>query len=215
MPNFNYFLKYVFIISLLFISFKPSFALTEKQAIGFFHLNHKHSVKFLDIKAYQQTQEYTCGPAIVMSLLKYYGKLSDKQMNKLTEMRIAKEMGTTESEGTSAIQIVQWLNAHGFDAKTQSDGSVEMLRNNLAKGIPVLVDWIDWGGHWVAVAGYDFGGTAHNMNNDIIFFADPAANCNRAKTLDGITLINPERFSSMWFSSKLERNIYIIATPKS
>ncbi len=170
---------------------------------------------FLDIKGYQQTKDYTCGPAAVMSLLRYYGKLSDQQMNKITEIRIAKEMGTTKAEGTNEEQIVCWLNKHGFNAKSSHNCSVSGLRQYLTKGIPILVDWIDWGGHWVAVAGYDFAGNARDMEHDTIFFADPAARFDSIKTMDGITFINPQRFTSMWFNSHFQRNICIIAQPRN
>jgi predicted double-glycine peptidase len=187
------------------------FGLTEKQARDFFHLNPKHSVKFIDIKGYQQTTDYTCGPAAVMSLLHYYGELDCSQMNPKTEMQLAKEMGTTVAEGTNEQQIVKWLNDHGFHATLYYSGTVAKLRQNLAKGVPVLINWIDWGGHWVALAGYDAAGNIHSINHDTIFFADPAVHFDNIKTRDGISFFNSERFSYMWFNSKMLKNICIVA----
>jgi hypothetical protein len=135
-------------------------------------------------------------------------------MNKMIEMKISKEMGTNESDGTNGTQIVKWLNDHGFSAQIHHDGSIKILRQNLVEGRPAIVNWIDWGGHWVAVAGYDCAENIHSMDKHTLFFADPAAHFNNVMTKDGITFINPERFSSMWFNSKHQKNIYIIAIPK-
>ena len=47
------------------------------------------------------------------------------------------------------------LNQHNFKVTWGENGSLDMLRGNLARGVPTLVEWIDWGGHWVIVVGYD------------------------------------------------------------
>lgn len=106
------------------------------------------------------------------------------------------------------------MSTHGFNVKVGRDGSVEMLRKYISRGIPVFVDWIDWGGHWVTVAGYDYAGNIHNRDKDTIFFADSAAHFDNVITCDGIIFINADRFASMWFNSKHVRNIYVVATPK-
>jgi hypothetical protein len=197
----------------LFLNCNPALALTEKQARCFFGISPDHKVNFLAIAGYQQNTDYTCGPAVVMSLLHYYHRLKDQQMNADTEKKIAREMGTTEAEGTNHKQIANWLNRHGFRAVVYTDGSVEKLRNYIAAGIPVLVDWIDWGGHWVATAGYVYGKQKKESSHDLVFFADPAAHFDNVTTKDGITWINSERFSSMWFNSNHQKNIYIVAIP--
>jgi hypothetical protein len=203
------------IISLLaFVNYSTVFAFTEQGARNFFKIQPDHQVTFLPIKGYQQVLDYTCGPSAVMSLLHYYKKLSDEQMNATTEKKIADEMGSTELHGTNEKQIVNWLNRHGFRAESYHDGSIEKIRKYLTSGKPVLVDWIDWGGHWAATAGYSSPMAKHNdIEEDTIFFADSAANFDHITTKDGITWFNAKRFSLMWFNSNLTQNIYIIATP--
>ncbi len=201
------------LIIVLLATCSQAIAITKKLAIDFFKLNPNHQITFLNIRDFQQTEDYTCGSAVVMSLLNYYGKLSDQEMNKKTEMRIAKELGTTATCGTSAEQIVNWLNKNGFEAKAFHNGTVAILRQNLAKGIPTLVDWIDWGGHWVLVTGYDYAKKPHDMSGDTIFFSDSASHFDNVKTIDGITFINPERFESMWLNMHSQHNIYITAVP--
>lgn len=66
---------------------------TYKNSIAHFYgLKSGKNLTLLNMKGYQQTTDYTCAPAAVMSLMHYYGMLSDNDLNKTTEMRIAKEM---------------------------------------------------------------------------------------------------------------------------
>ena len=87
-------------------------------------------------------------------------------------MDIASEMGTSSTIGTNPDQMVAWLNNNGFVASWQQEGTLEMLQENLANNIPTLVEWSDWGDHWVMVIGYDIR-DAKNLMDDMIIFADP------------------------------------------
>jgi len=164
---------------------------------------------FLGVESFQQTTEYTCGPAAVLSLLKFYGKTGD-------EMSMAGEMGTSNLTGTTPQQMTTWLNAHNFTASWQQGGSLEILRQNLANNRPTLVEWSDWGGHWVLVIGYDTRNTDDPMD-DVIIFADPYDRHDDSK--DGYTWFNAQRFYYMWYDAllfgSLMKQVYITATPNS
>jgi hypothetical protein len=170
-----------------------------------------HSVKegftLLKVSSYQQTTEYTCGPAAVLSMMKFYNRTGD-------EMSIAGEMGTSTTTGTTPGQVTDWLNTHGFHATWQEHGTLEMLRENLAKNKPTLVEWSDWGGHWVLVIGYDTRNT-EDLMDDVIIFADPYDRHDDHK--DGVTWFNAQRFYYMWYDALLfgsvMRNVYIQAEP--
>lgn len=185
----------------------------SKQVAKFYDIAPSTSFTLLKIKGYQQSEDYTCGPAAIMSLLHYYGKLSDAQMTKATELKIAAEMGTSKDKGSSEQQMATWLKHHGFNVKMGYKGSLSLLHKNLQKGIPTIVDWIDWGGHWVVVSGYNMAGKTPNPKKDLLFFADPAVNDDSIRSMNGLDYVNADRFASMWFNSKLVRGIYIIATP--
>ncbi len=195
----------------------------RNEVAHFYGLKSVKNFILLPIKGYQQTEDYTCGPASVMSLMNYYGMLSSKQMNKTTELKIAKEMGTTKEVGTSPQQIINWLEHHGFEVKSGENGTVSMLQDNLKKGIPTIVEWIDWGGHWEVVTGYNAVGKTSDEDKDTIFFANPSAHFENAniKFINGITIFNPDRFASMWFDAQyfnpghLVKGIYIVAVPKT
>ena len=178
----------------------------------------------LGVRGYQQTTDYTCAPAAVMSLLHWYKLLPDKELNAQTEMRIAREMGTRDMQspqpGTTTEEIVKWLDSNGFVVLAGQDGTVELVRSYLNKGIPVLVEWIDWGGHWVVATGYHAAYESPAKGPDTIFFADPASHWSNPNNPDGISSFNAWRFRDMWFDvqylnpGQITRNVYIVAVPK-
>ena len=147
----------------------------------------------LKVGSYQQTTEYTCGPAAVVSLLHYLGREGN-------EMTITGEMGTSTTKGTTPAQMTDWLNNHGFSAAWNQEGTLELLRENLKNNVPTLVEWSDWGGHWVLVIGYDTRNTADLMD-DVIIFADPYDRHDDHK--DGYTWFNAQRFYYMWYDALL------------
>lgn len=163
---------------------------------------------FLPISAFQQTTSYTCGPACLLTLLRFHKKDGD-------EIRIAHEAKCSSSKGTSPESMVSWLKAHDFGVTSGENGSLELLRDNLAHGIPTLVEWIDWGGHWVLVIGYDTRGTK-NLRDDLITFADPADGYDGVQ--DGRTTFNALRFQAMWFDAFLfdrpMHRVFITAVPR-
>lgn len=162
---------------------------------------------FLNVSSHQQTTDYSCGPSAVLTLLRFYNRKGD-------ELIIAKEMGTSTTTGTNPEQMSNWLNNNGFTALWSENGTLELLRANLKNNIPTLVEWSDWGGHWVLVIGYDTRNT-ENPDDDIIIFADPYDR--HDDNLDGITWFNAQRFYYMWYDARLfgryMKRIYISATP--
>lgn len=178
------------------------------RPINFDKLKSSGSFIFLNLRGYQQTTSYTCGPASALTLMGYYGRQGD-------ELKIAEEMGTSKNKGTTPQQLASWLENNGFRVTWGENGSIDMLKENLKKGIPTLIEWIDYGGHWVVCAGYDDRGT-EGWRDDIIIFADPADNHDDER--NGITYFNAARFNAMWFDAFLfERpmyKVYVTAVPK-
>lgn len=211
-----------FLTSCKAVNYKQTAAYETSGTANFYQLPPGKQFIRLNVKGYQQTLDYTCGPAAVMSLLHFYNKLSTAELTPATERRIAKEMGTSPASGTSPQQIIRWLKQHGFKVQAGTGGTLAMLRHNLQQGIPTLVEWIDWGGHWVVVTGYYQGNSnIPDPGHDTLFFADPAAHYANVMNLDGITAFNADRFENMWFDAQyfkpgqIVKGIYIVATPKA
>lgn len=172
---------------------------------------------YIGVKGYQQTTGYTCGPSSVMSVMHYYGKLNDSQLTHGTEMKIAAGMQTNPNNGTSAEPMVAWLNANGFDAYSATGGTITDIKRYLKEGTPVIIDWVDWGGHWVAATGYFEGAPDPESGKDTIFFADPAAHFQNVNNSLGITGFVSDRFADMWFNLNgpgFQRGLHVIARPK-
>ncbi len=164
----------------------------------------------LDINSYQQTTEYTCGPAAIVTYLGYYNIAAD-------EMVIAEEMGTQPPPyGTNPEQMATWLNTHGFEASWSEYGELDTLTNRLQRGVPTIVEWSDWGGHWVVAIGYDTRQT-DDIWDDVIIFADPYDYHDDNE--DGFTWFNAGRFYYMWYDARTfaepVTRAYITAIPEN
>lgn len=187
-------------------------------------LASRSNVDFIpNLTGYQQTTDYTCGPSVLLSLAKYYG-VEGIEENAETEMRIAKEAGTRDMNnskpGTKPDEMAAWLEKSGFDARVEfedkGDGSaLENLRENLRRGIPTLVEWIDLGGHWAVAVGYDYCNVSDPWD-DVLILADPYDRYDNCR--DGYTIVNANRFYWMWFDALYFDNLtwrtMITATPR-
>lgn len=176
-----------------------------------------------DLKGYQQTTDYTCGPAALLSLAKFYG-LPGIEENAKTEMRIARESGTRDFNfslpGTKPQEMAAWLEKNGFDVELtfedKGDGTaLQMLRDNIGRNIPTLVEWIDLNGHWAIAVGYDYRNVSDPWD-DVLILADPYDRYDDYR--DGYSFVNANRFYWMWFDALYFGNItwrtMITATPK-
>ena len=161
----------------------------------------------LPIIGFQQTTEYTCGPAIAKTLVAHAGRVVD-------EMTVAKEMSTNAEVGTTPAAMAGWFERQGWKVAWGENGTIADLRARLARHLPTLVEWSDWGGHWVLVVGYDTRGT-EAFGDDVIIFAD-SSDCADDR-VDGLTWCNAERFGFMWYDAvlfgKLMKRVYVAADP--
>jgi hypothetical protein len=165
----------------------------------FYHQCNTDSLTILPrFKTYQQTTEYTCGPAALVMAAYYRGEY-------LNELTVAAEAGTTESNGTSTEQMVNYLAANGWTVRSSLTepnlGSLKFIKRQIQKGNPVMVEWVDWAGHWQVVIGYDDMGTPANEADDVLIMADPYDTSDHLQ--DGYGIIQADRFQYMWFDHNL------------
>ena len=164
---------------------------------------------------YQQTTEYTCGPAAALTVLYYYG------VEKYDEASLAVEMKTQGYPiGTKPKDMLAFFERIGW--KTQSNKThprfeeftdfMKFARETLSAGVPILIDNVEWGGHWRVIIGYDTMNTENTLD-DVIITADPYDTSDHKQ--DGYAVSNAERFYSMWFTHDTppEEQVFIAAHP--
>jgi hypothetical protein len=199
------------LILILLVSCTCSFG--ENSTIAWFPkmdtalLSSSQNVDFIpNLTAYQQTTDYTCGPAALLCLAKFYG-CPDIADDAKTEMKIAHESGTRDTNssqpGTKPQEMVAWLEKNGFDVllefEDKGDGTaLQQLRENIRQGIPTLVEWIDLSGHWAIAVGYDYR-NASDPWDDVLILADPYDRYD--DYCDGYSFVNANRFYWMWFDA--------------
>jgi hypothetical protein len=167
---------------------------------------------------YQQTRENTCGPASALTVLWYYG------VKDYTEESLAREMKTKPNVGTNPKNMLAFFESLGW--KTQSslthpkfeeyDDFMSFVREKLSAGVPIMVENVEWGGHWRVIIGYDTMGTENTLD-DVLVMADPYDTSDHQQ--DGYTVNNAERFYSMWFDHSMlppeqREQPFIAASPK-
>lgn len=82
---------------------------------------------------------------------------------------------------------------------------VKWLTSHLNAGRPIMVEWVDWDGHWQAIIGYDNNGTP-SIGDDTLIFADPYDTADHWQ--DGYYVYPLERWFYMWHDRKVAPKPY-------
>lgn len=168
---------------------------------------------------YQQTTEYTCGPAAGLTVLEYYGNKNFDEMSLVKGMKTKPyPIGSNPKDMAKFFSSIGWevdssLNHKPFESYYDFKNFVW---KNLQEGTPIMVENVEWGGHWRVIIGYDTCGTESTLD-DVLIMADSCDTSDHHQ--DGYAINNGERFFSMWFDysmlPKKQRNQpWIIAKPK-
>lgn len=166
---------------------------------------------------YQQTTEYSCGPASALTVLNYFGN------ENFDEPTLMKLLETKPQIGTSLGNMVKFFKSIGWEVQSSLDTPPfdgyefqKFVVENLSAGKPIIVENVEWGGHWRVIIGYDSLGTSE-LYDDVLIFADPYDTSDHNQ--DGYTIGSLDRFFYMWFDHCMlpenERNqAWLIAIPK-
>jgi len=166
---------------------------------------------------YQQKSDFSCGPACALTVLNYFGNMD------YDEAILRKKMGTKPKIGTSLSKMVKFFAEIGWEVESSLNfepmtekSFQEFVIKNLSEEKPIMVENVEYGGHWRVIIGYDGMGT-ENFYDDVLIFADPFDTSDHAQ--DGYAVESFDRFYSMWFDHNMlpesERNQpWLIATPK-
>lgn len=166
----------------------------------FFNLrSNNHLTILTNYPTYQQAEENTCGPAAALTVLTYLGA------SPTTEAQLAKAMSTKPYPfGTTPKAMVKYFTRTGWKVESSlTDGPLptyESFRGfvleKLKAGLPILVENVEFGGHWRVIIGYDTMDT-EALADDVLIMADPYDVSDHCQ--DGYAVTNAERFYYMWF----------------
>ena len=165
----------------------------------YYHMKSEGSLHILSqFETYQQTTEYTCGCATALMVLNRYG------IEGYNEMDICKLAETDPNKGTSVEGLVSFFDGLGLRQEYHADtdyrfDSIEafeqFVTETIDEGAPILVDWVDWQGHWQAIIGIDTCG-ADSPYDDVLIMADPYDITDHYQ--DGYYVVPFGRFFDMW-----------------
>ena len=173
-------------------------------ALDFYRMKSTASLTILtNFKTYQQTTEATCGPAAALMVLYHFGNKA------WDELAIAKIMKTDDKVGTSTTGMVTFFKSIGWNVKSslkaaKHDGktfsSVKEFKDftiqQLANNTPVMVENIDWAGHWRVIIGYDTMGT-ETTADDVMILGDSYDTGDHLQ--DGYVINSAEKFFYTWY----------------
>ena len=165
----------------------------------FFHMKSDATLHILNqFKTYQQTTEYTCGAASALMVLNWFGQ------TRYHEKAVAGLLETHCTRGSSVENIADLFDLIGWnveyhasvDPKFQTVEEAEQaIIRYIDRGIPIMVDWVDWAGHWQVLIGIDTCGT-DTPYDDVLIFADPYDVTDHNQ--DGYYTFPLGRFFGMW-----------------
>ena len=156
-------------------------------------------------KTLKQRKGYTCGPCCVKMILQFF------ELESPSEERLELALKTRKIGGTEIKDIVAYFKekyagelnvVSGLDYPKDENGKCfadyysfkSFVKKNLQKGNPILVENVDFGGHYKIIIGLD---DQAGINNDVLIFADPD-DLTDGKN-DGYCVFSAENFFKMWF----------------
>ena len=169
------------------------------KILDYYNMESDETLHILShFETYQQTTEYSCACASALMVLNYYGN------HDYNELDICRMVDTDTSEGTSVENIAGFFDSIGWKTTSHADTKryfeslddfETFILNSLDNGTPVMVDWMDWGGHWQVIIGLDTIGT-DDPNDDVLIMADPYDTTDHYQ--DGYYTVPLGRFFYMW-----------------
>ncbi|QOX65598.1 hypothetical protein FRZ06_20680 [Anoxybacterium hadale] len=184
----------------------------------------------------QQATEWTCGLASALMSIEWFGENNSGFTEiDLAQMRQGGKAGATTVNGMEEVfetlnedyggdwawftmrDLDDWLgigdhylgSGTSFGTEDGLDGLIPYLLSN---GIPMMIGWDEWGGHWQVIIGYDDMGTPETQD-DVLILADPYDTTDH--NMDGYVIESFERLVYGWDAAFDEDNAFIVAFPAS
>ncbi len=182
--------------------------------------SNEHLTVLPHYKTLQQSTGYSCGPVAANTVVMHF---LGKQLH--SEAEICKLMGTSTTNGTNTKGMARYFEKLGWNVSSSATHKtpnnygdfLKFVKANLQDNTPIMVENIDWGGHWRVIIGYDDMGTPH-QGDDVLLMADPYDTSDHLQ--DGYNVVPAERFFYMWFDSHLfnrneQTRQWLTAKPKA
>lgn len=181
----------------------PSKYFTEFDFLHNKPTNTLHILK--NFKTYQQTTDYSCGPAAAVMALNYLGitGVSEKELSDKMDTGYPWHLNVHGLNGTTTTKMAEALRAYNVKVETNAgdvpppwgEDFTKWIINAIDKNEVVLSKHIDWGGHWEVIIGYDDMGT-EDTADDILIIADPYDSTDHRQ--DGYAIWSFERYYTLW-----------------
>jgi len=157
----------------------------------------------------RQSSNYTCGVAVLQSILYFHDAQDD-----YSEDTLVKELKADPVNGTSYQAMANFARSKGYLVDVRTGMTLDDIRDFIEKGVPIIVlvqawaespvdysrDWDD--GHYAVAIGYD---------RDSVYFMDPS-------TMGNYTYLPNQEFLDRWHDEdkgvKLDRFGLIIKRDK-
>lgn len=184
-----------------------------------FNMKSNENLLLLEkFKTRQQITGYTCAPAAAAMVVEHFlGKLPH------SEMEIAEIMQTNNINGTNIKGMANYYKKLGWQVKSSATDTTpknftaftKFVSEHLQANTPIIVENVEWGGHYRVIIGYDTMGTKYH-GDDVLIMADPFDLADHVQ--DGYNIENAQKFYYMWFDAQLfpsgeRKNPWIIARP--
>ena len=149
-------------------------------------------------QTYQQSTPYSCGSIAALMVLNRYGN------HDYSEMEICRLAGTDTAKGTGVEGLVSFFNSLGWETTYHADSALrfqsmeeceDFFISTIDSGTPILINWVDWVGHWQVLIGLDTCGT-DDVLDDVLIMADPCDITDHYQ--DGYYIVPMGRFFTMW-----------------
>ncbi|MEI3162125.1 MAG: papain-like cysteine protease family protein [Lachnospirales bacterium] len=190
------------------------------STLDFYNMKSTDSLTILhNFKTYQQTSEFSCGVACTYMVMNWFNKADNYDEKILEDMR---SDHSSKHIGTCLEQMKDMFNGvGGFNYITTLDNNTldkDTIQNYLKNGIPIIVGWNDFGGHWQVIIGYDDMGTPDYQLDDVIIVADPYDTGDHNQDGYGVyqwaRFINNFTFYNFFPDDEVNDNVYIVAYPE-
>ncbi|MBQ9763842.1 MAG: hypothetical protein IJV92_05750 [Phascolarctobacterium sp.] len=163
--------------------------------------SNEHLTILHNFTTYQQTTMHTCGPVVANMVVDHF---LGKPLH--SELEAAKMMGCNKYNGTTTKGLRGYFRDLGWNATSSADTNspktytdfLNFVQGHLQANTPIMVENVEWGGHWRIIIGYDTMNTA-NTGDDVLIFADPYDKADHLQ--NGYSIVPAEKFFYMWFDA--------------